>query len=211
MVTLAAEDFVVSACETAETDTVEPGAIAGVVYRPVASIVPLVELPPAVPFTSQFTLVFVVPVTVALNCWVWPVNSIAEVGLICTLTTGGGGVLDPPPPQAIMNRLSTIINPVANARYRRLRLVLWLKDPKSSPITGTPKGSHRRRLLLIKRFCAALGPKVETLTVTVVAPLLPLILRGLNVHWFGGLGCPKQESVTVFPNVALPTGAKFSE
>src|SRR5580704_3068574 len=125
MVTLADADFVVSACDTAETVTPEPGAVPGVVYKPDVSIAPVVEFPPATPLTSQFTAVLVVPVTVALNCLVCPVKRLTDVGLICTLTTGGGGVVEPlPPPHAIMTPPSTIIPPVASARYRRLRLVL---------------------------------------------------------------------------------------
>ena len=41
------------------------------------------------PVADQVTAVLVVPVTVAVNCWVPPVCSDAEIGL--TLTTMGGG------------------------------------------------------------------------------------------------------------------------
>ena len=44
------------------------GTLDGAVYRPVKEIVPTKELPPATPFTSQFTAVLVVPETVAVNC-----------------------------------------------------------------------------------------------------------------------------------------------
>ncbi len=44
------------------------GKAVGGVYRPVVSIVPKVELPPAVPLTCQFTAKFVVRKTCDLNC-----------------------------------------------------------------------------------------------------------------------------------------------
>jgi hypothetical protein len=55
-------------------------------------MVPVVELPPCTPFTSQVTAVLVVPVTVAANCWVWEACTDAEVGEIDTATAGAGAV-----------------------------------------------------------------------------------------------------------------------
>ena len=46
-------------------------------------------LPPWVPFTNQFTDVFVVPETVAENCFVWPPCTLAEVGDMLTDTAVG--------------------------------------------------------------------------------------------------------------------------
>src|SRR5689334_25208674 len=48
------------------------GMTAGAVYKPVAEIVPYVELPPAVPFTVHVTFVFAEFETVAVNCCVAP-------------------------------------------------------------------------------------------------------------------------------------------
>ena len=76
-----------SAALTAATVTVV-GPVAGAVYRPEAVIVPAVELPPAIPFTVQFTAVFDVPVTDAVNCCDWPVCIEADVGVIDTETAG---------------------------------------------------------------------------------------------------------------------------
>ena len=45
-------------------------------------------LPPAAPSTLQFTVVFDVPVTVAVNCCVAPVRIVAEVGETETATEG---------------------------------------------------------------------------------------------------------------------------
>jgi hypothetical protein len=58
-----------SAADTAVTVTVlGVGKAAGAVYRPAAEIVPVVEFPPVTPLTCQVTAVFVVFVTVAVNC-----------------------------------------------------------------------------------------------------------------------------------------------
>ncbi len=55
-------------------------------------------LPPGVPFTDQVTDWFVVPVTVAKNCWVSPVRTVvspvrtvAVVGVTLTAICCGGG------------------------------------------------------------------------------------------------------------------------
>jgi len=76
-VTLADPDFVASACEVAVTVTVAGfGTVAGAVYIP-----PLEMFPFAVPpLTLQVTAVFDVPVTVAMNCCVLPVATVAVAG-----------------------------------------------------------------------------------------------------------------------------------
>src|SRR5580765_3102566 len=51
-------------------------------------MVPMVPLPPAMPFTFQVTDVFVVPWTVAVNCQFWRTRTVALVG-DTTIVTGG--------------------------------------------------------------------------------------------------------------------------
>ena len=63
---------------------------AGAVYRPALEIVPTVALPPVTPFTCQVTAVLLVFCTVALNCWVPPAATVADVGEIVTLTAAVG-------------------------------------------------------------------------------------------------------------------------
>ena len=58
--------------------------MAGAVYSPLLDTVP--------PLDDQVTDVFVLPVTVAVNCCVPPVCSEADVGLMLTATGGGGAV-----------------------------------------------------------------------------------------------------------------------
>jgi hypothetical protein len=61
------------------------GTAAGAVYRPAAEIVPLVALPPATPFTCQVTPLFCESFeTVAVNCCVCPVFTLAVAGVTLT-------------------------------------------------------------------------------------------------------------------------------
>jgi hypothetical protein len=75
-VTVADADFEVSATLTAVTVYV-PG-VAGAVNTP------LLETDP--PVVDQFTDVLLVPVTLAVNCWVAPAMTVAEAGLMVTAT-----------------------------------------------------------------------------------------------------------------------------
>ena len=69
IVTLALADWFGSAMLLAVTVTVWFAVtVVGAVYRPVELTTPVVELPPIMQLTDQFTAVFVVPVTVAVNC-----------------------------------------------------------------------------------------------------------------------------------------------
>ncbi len=79
--TVAEADFVVSATEIAVTVTEAGfGTALGAVYRPAALTVPCVESPPATPFTCQVTAVLVAYNTLAVNCCVWLVCTVALVG-----------------------------------------------------------------------------------------------------------------------------------
>src|SRR5438445_8289731 len=101
IVTVAAPDFVGSACAAAVTGTVAGlGTDEGAMYSPVEEIVPTVALPPVTPATLQVAAVLLVPVTVALNCWVVLVATSALGGETLTDTVGGGGLELLPPPQA---------------------------------------------------------------------------------------------------------------
>ena len=51
----------------------------------------MLVFPPGVPFTSHFTAVLVVPVTVALNCPLWPDCKVRLAGEIETETVPGVG------------------------------------------------------------------------------------------------------------------------
>jgi hypothetical protein len=76
---------VAEAALTAEIVTlVVVGIDAGAVYSPVVEIVPVALEPPATPFTCQTTAVFVVPVTVALNCVV-PLRRTEEAPVTATV------------------------------------------------------------------------------------------------------------------------------
>jgi hypothetical protein len=86
-VTCADAVTVVSACEVAVTVTVAGfGTLLGAVYNPVVEMNPTVEVPPATPFTVQVTAVFVVLVSVGVNCCVKLVVTDADVGEIVRVT-----------------------------------------------------------------------------------------------------------------------------
>jgi hypothetical protein len=78
------------------------GIIAGAVYAPMAVIVPVVEFPPATPFTCQVTLVFRLPTTDAWKVCDVPAGTIAAAGVTATVTVGNR--MDPPPPPQAINR-----------------------------------------------------------------------------------------------------------
>ena len=84
-VTTAIPDFVESACEVAITVTVPPvGTFAGAVYKPDELMVPILGALADALLTCQVTTVFVVPETVAVNCCVWPVCTLAVAGATWT-------------------------------------------------------------------------------------------------------------------------------
>jgi hypothetical protein len=99
------------ACETAVMVTValpfagisEPETKFGAVKTPDDDIAPVVALPPVTPFTCQFTAVFDVPVTVAVNV-TFP-NVITDELEPATLTV----TLLPPPPVVVFDPLQPII------------------------------------------------------------------------------------------------------
>lgn len=68
------------------------GRAAGAVYWP-QTIVPKVLLPPLTPSTDQVTLALnePVPATCAVNSWLAPVRTAAELGVTVTEVISGGG------------------------------------------------------------------------------------------------------------------------
>lgn len=85
MVTVAAADRLESAVEATLTVTwAGDGTEEGAVYRPVEVMVPQALALQPLPLTLHVTLLFEVPLTVAVNCWCWPVVSVMAVGEIVT-------------------------------------------------------------------------------------------------------------------------------
>lgn len=83
-VTVAVDDLLVSATLVARTVTVVCAlTVAGAVYKPVLLIDPVV-----VGLIVHVTFVLAAPVTVAVNCCVWPCPRIAVVGATVTPTVG---------------------------------------------------------------------------------------------------------------------------
>jgi hypothetical protein len=75
----------------ATVTVVGEGKSAGAVYTPSAVIVPAEALPAGMPFTVQFTLVFVVFVTVAASVCEFPNRIVPIVGVTVTVIDGAGG------------------------------------------------------------------------------------------------------------------------
>lgn len=131
-VTVAAPAFVVSACEIAVTVTVPPvGTFAGAVYKPDELIVPMLAAPADVLLTCQVTAALDVPVTVAVNCFVWPVSTLAVAGDTDT-TTGGGVVVLLGPAQAAANTAMKIAIEGKNLRHERTARREVVTDRRSS-------------------------------------------------------------------------------
>jgi len=68
---------------------------------------PIALLPPAIPFTLQFTATAAPPEPVAVNACFPPRGTVAELGdvLMAGGGGGGGGVELPPPPQPMASRI----------------------------------------------------------------------------------------------------------
>jgi hypothetical protein len=79
-VTVTEADAIFDVSATLTAVTVTAAGEAGAVYSPALDIVPTVELPPFTPFTFQVIPVLTALVTVAVNCLVCPVWTIADTG-----------------------------------------------------------------------------------------------------------------------------------
>lgn len=86
IVTLAVADAVGWAVLCAVTSTGLDGAVAGARYTPEKETVPTAALPPSTPLTSQFTPLFHVPDTDAVNCCDCPTGRLADPGDMVTET-----------------------------------------------------------------------------------------------------------------------------
>jgi hypothetical protein len=85
ILTVALADLLVSALLVALTVTFDgEGTIFGALYSPPVLTVPNVEFPPVTPFTFHVTEVFVVLVTLAVNCLVAVTRTLALVGEMVT-------------------------------------------------------------------------------------------------------------------------------
>lgn len=119
--------MVQSALLTAATVTdvgVELPCSNGAVYSPDGEIVPVLEVPPLTPFTVQYTLVFVVPATVAVNCCVNPLGTVAAVGATDNVTRElDADVLNADSTWAMAMLSETTIAPSSNVVVLNLKLL----------------------------------------------------------------------------------------
>jgi hypothetical protein len=89
-------DFVESAALVAVTVTTADVTEEGEVYNPLELTVPTVSFPPETPFTDQFTLLLLLPVTFAVNCAVplWPGPTTTDWGATEIESRVGAGELE---------------------------------------------------------------------------------------------------------------------
>jgi hypothetical protein len=109
MVTCAVPDTALSACETAATvTTAGVGTLFGAVYKPEEEMNPIPWLPPTMVLTDQVTAVLVVLATVAVNCCVAPVVTVATVGeSVTVIVVVVVDFLLPPQPASVINNANT--------------------------------------------------------------------------------------------------------
>ncbi|MGH9775744.1 MAG: hypothetical protein ACRD50_12440 [Candidatus Acidiferrales bacterium] len=133
------------------------GSTAGAVYIPLADIVPMVEFPPATPFTLQETFVLLVPVTAAENDCETPNSTEVEVGLTCTITFGGGGGGDEPvlPHAASEEREARANPPRSILRFIRRKMARCCVNPE------WPRMITASVALLSISYLPSLGDRVE--------------------------------------------------
>ena len=168
---------------------------------PAASTVPVVLLPPATPLTFHVTAVFEVPVTVAVNAFDCPVKSVAEVGLMLTVTGGGGGVLLPPPQAGKISVLASSMQMPPTIHH--LARAFDLRMP-ARKMPGIAHGSHTQLNCFRE---AEPGPAVTTLMVTDVVPLPAGIWEGWKEQLLcSGAGAIAHDRLTEFRKVVPPTG-----
>src|SRR5437879_1571766 len=110
IVTVASAVLLLSATDTAVMVTVgEVGTADGAVYTPDPLIVPKVALPPATPFTRQFTPVVLAFFTSAVNCAVVLVATVELVGEIVIETVPEVLLLPPPHPPSNSMRIAQMV------------------------------------------------------------------------------------------------------
>ena len=104
---------------------------------PLVLIVPTVALPPRIPFTLQFTAVFVELLTVAVNVCGSPSSTEAEAGMRLMVTPGGGGCDGAEPTTPPQPRKDAAKN---DAAHQRNEIFVKLRRPQNS----VPLSMHRR-------------------------------------------------------------------
>lgn len=181
--TLAVAALEGSAWALALTTTATLGNAAGALYSPEEVIVPIVELPPIVPFTSHETCELE-GLIVAVNCCDADVRTKAEVGVTESDTgkggRGGGLPPPPPPPPHEINASASPNNPKSRGAEFFLRPDLRLRQEISIP--ATPIQSARNRTPSRDTSADGLDSSVEMVSATLVAPAPAATPGGLKLQ-----------------------------
>jgi hypothetical protein len=104
------------------------GRPAGAVYIPEVLIVPVAALPPATPFTSQFTVLFAFPVIVAVKACVEPARTFAVAGAIIMETFAGRGAGACAPVDAVLT------HPAVHDAINKNRKQMCIRRKRFSPV-----------------------------------------------------------------------------
>jgi hypothetical protein len=141
--TVALAEAVDCAALFAVTVTGLDGITDGATYVPELEIVPRVELPPCESFTNQFTVVLLVPTTVALNCCDCPKCKLVLVGDTDTETAAADVMVTEALAEAKVYTedcavtLTEVDGATAGARYQpALETVPTLELPPRTPFTS---------------------------------------------------------------------------
>jgi hypothetical protein len=146
-VTVAVPDFVESERAVAAMVTVAgAGTVVGATYTPSREIKPWTESPPRMPLTFQTTVWSSESETVALNAWVPPLETVAELGAIVTFEAVGGGV--PPLSLDVPHDAARTANENSSDKRRAVPLMVSLfsgfHDTPGPKRTEIPGASGRR-------------------------------------------------------------------
>src|SRR5262252_3374842 len=209
---------VAEVCATLCAVTITPpeGTAAGAVYIPAEEMVPTVGFPPAAPFTSHVTELFVVPETVALNGCDWPTCSVALVGNMDTEIDGGAGLMVTgalPVAEVCATLCAVTITPpegtAAGAVYIPAEeMVPTVGFPPAAPFT-----SHVTELFVVPETVALNGCDWPTCSVALVGNMDTEIDGGAGLMVTGALPvaevCATLCAVTITPPEGTAAGAVY--
>jgi hypothetical protein len=149
-VTVAAADLVLSTCDVAVMITkLGLGVVAGAVYKPAAVMDPQVAPVHPAPDRAQVTAVLAALLTVAMNCCVAPVLTLAVVGETPTVTgpcvlivSETAAALVGSPTEVAVASTEFGVGAAAGAVYVAVPGPVLTKEPHAAPVQPGPDSVH---------------------------------------------------------------------